>query len=116
MWSFLPPFEVVVPPWRFQHASPLHPSLRLHTPTKQAVVRLNGKDPYRGRRGTPESQARDDRLIAEWLSRGRSLAGPAPEQGTPQGQGITTAPMEVVTITHLLTAYREHGLASITVQ
>lgn len=39
----------------------------------QAVVRLGGKDFYLGRFGTPEAQAQYDTLIAEWLSRGRTL-------------------------------------------
>ena len=39
----------------------------------QAVVRLGGKDHYVGRFGTPAAQAQYDALIAEWLSRGRTL-------------------------------------------
>src|SRR5690242_11069421 len=49
------------------------PSYRLHKPTRQAVVTLNGRDFYLGRHGSPESRAEYDRLIAEWLSHGRCL-------------------------------------------
>jgi integrase len=49
------------------------PSYRHHKPTGQAVVTLNGKDIYLGRYGSPESRAEYDRLIAEWLSNGRTL-------------------------------------------
>jgi integrase len=49
------------------------PSCRLHKPTGQAVVTLNGKDHYLGRHGTPESKGQYDRLISEWLVCGRQL-------------------------------------------
>jgi len=49
------------------------PSYRLHKPTGQAVVTLNGQDMYLGKYGTPESQIEYDRLVAEWLSNGRRL-------------------------------------------
>lgn len=47
------------------------PSYRLHKPSGQAVVRLDGHDYYLGRHGSSASQSAYDRLIAEWLSRGR---------------------------------------------
>jgi len=47
------------------------PSYRLHKPTSQAVVTLNGKDVYLGNHGTPMSRERYDRLIAQWLANGR---------------------------------------------
>ncbi len=42
------------------------PSYRLHKPTRQAVVTLNGRDIYLGRYNSPESVAEYRRLIAEW--------------------------------------------------
>ena len=39
----------------------------------QAVVTLNGTDHYLGRWNSPESKAEYDRLINEWLVRGRRL-------------------------------------------
>ena len=43
------------------------PAYRLHKPTGQAVVTLNGRDFYLGRHGSPASRDEYDRLIAEWL-------------------------------------------------
>jgi integrase len=51
------------------------PSYRLHKPTGQAVVTLNGRDIYLGKHGTLESRAAYDRTIAEWLAQGRSYRG-----------------------------------------
>ncbi len=50
------------------------PSYRLHKPTNQAVVTLDGRDFYLGVYGTPKSRAEFDRLIAEWLANGRQLS------------------------------------------
>jgi integrase len=50
------------------------PNYRLHKPTNQAVVTIDGKDIYLGRHGTSESRAEYDRRIAEWLGNGRRLA------------------------------------------
>jgi integrase len=43
-----------------------------HKPTGQGYVRLNGKALYTGAWGTPESQREYDRLVQEWISRGRA--------------------------------------------
>ena len=48
------------------------PSYRLHKPTGQAVVRLNGRDFYLGKHGTTESRRRYEETIARWLVRRRS--------------------------------------------
>jgi hypothetical protein len=48
------------------------PSYRLHKPTGQAVVTLDGRD--LGKYGSVASRAEYDRLIAEWLANGRRLA------------------------------------------
>lgn len=57
------------------------PSYRLHKPTGQAVVRLNGRDFYLGKHGTEASQEAYHRRIAEWLATGQHCT-PAPS-GTP---------------------------------
>src|SRR4051794_16116920 len=57
------------------------PSLCLHKATGQAVVRIDGKDHYLGKYGSPESQAEYDRLIAEWLGNGRRLPPPTAADG-----------------------------------
>jgi hypothetical protein len=47
------------------------PSYRLHKPSGQAVVTLNGKDHYLGPHGTEASRAAYDRLVGEWQVNGR---------------------------------------------
>jgi integrase len=67
------------------------PSYRLHRPTGQAVVTLNGRDVYLGKYDTPASRAEYDRVVAEWLVNGRQL-------GRPGGAGD-------LTVTELILAY-----------
>jgi integrase len=50
------------------------PSYRCHKPSGQAVVTLNGVDHYLGKWNTPQSKAEYERLIGEWLVRGRRLS------------------------------------------
>jgi hypothetical protein len=50
------------------------PSYRLHKPSGRAVVTLNGKDVYLGVHNSKESRQAYDRIISEWLGRGRCLA------------------------------------------
>ena len=47
------------------------PSYRLHKPTGQSVVRLDGRDFYLGKYGSEESRESYHRKIAEWLAHGR---------------------------------------------
>jgi hypothetical protein len=49
------------------------PSYRLHKPTNQAVVTLNGRDFYLDRYGSPKSRAKYVRAIVEWITNGRRL-------------------------------------------
>lgn len=44
-----------------------------HRPSDQGFVRLNGRMLYTGRWGTPEANAKYDRIIAAWLASGREL-------------------------------------------
>jgi integrase len=73
------------------------PSYRLHKPSGQAVVTLDGRDIYLGRYNSPESRAEYDRLIAEWLSNGRRLPGPTSGSGTD------------LTVNEMLLAYLRHA-------
>jgi integrase len=54
------------------------PSYRLHKPSGQAVVTLNGRDHSIGKYGSVESRAEYDRLLAEWLARGRQTPAADP--------------------------------------
>lgn len=56
---------------------PRTPSYRLHKPTNQAVVTLDGRDFYLGVYGSPKSRGEYDRLVVEWLTNGRRLPGDA---------------------------------------
>ncbi len=53
------------------------PKYRKHKGTGQAVVTLSGVDHYLGPHGTKASKFEYDRLVAEWLARGRALEVPA---------------------------------------
>lgn len=58
------------------------PSYRLHKPTGQAVVRLDGRDHYLGKHGSEASHEKYHRLIAEWLASGQHRV-PSAESRTP---------------------------------
>src|SRR5262245_22025624 len=81
------------------------PTYRLHRPTGQAVVTLNGRDHYLGRHGTPESRAEYDRLLAEWLANGRHA--PAPPE--PDGSGLTVVELIVAYVRHSQEFYAAPG-------
>src|SRR5262245_15742655 len=61
---------------------PKIPSYRLHKASGQAVVVLSGQSHYLGVWQSPESRARYEQVVAEWLARNRQ---PAPEQAAPSG-------------------------------
>lgn len=71
------------------------PKLCRHKATGQAVVRLDGKDHYCGRFGSPRAQREYDRLIGVWLANGRAL--PA------------TAADDAPTVERVLAAYWRHA-------
>lgn len=75
------------------------PSYRLHKPCSQAVVILDGKDLYLGRHSSPESWAEFDRMVAEWLCKGRRL----PALASPSGSDLT--------VNEMLLAYLRHAEA-----
>ena len=72
------------------------PSYRIHKPSGQAVVTLDGRDIYLGRHGSQASRTEFDRLLAEWLSNGRRLPTP-----------IVDATSDL-TVNELLIAYLSH--------
>jgi integrase len=73
------------------------PSYRLHRPTGQAVVRIEGRDHYLGKHGSGESHEKYHRIIAEWLTTGQAKA-PAPA-----GQGDRSA--DSMTVNELVLAF-----------
>jgi integrase len=81
------------------------PSYRLHKPSGQAIVTLCGRDIYLGRYNSPESRAEYDRLIAEWLTNGRRVAGPTSESGT----DLTMNEMDRAYLRHADSYYVKNG-------
>jgi len=61
---------------------------------QRAFVILDGAKTYLGRYGTQESRDNYDRVIGEWISRGRSRFVPA-HAALPAGEGIPAAPCRV---------------------
>jgi hypothetical protein len=53
------------------------PSYCLHKASGQAVVRIDGRDVYLGKHGTPESKAEYNRVIGKWFANGQLLPGAA---------------------------------------
>lgn len=78
--------------------SPNPPAYRLHKPSGLAVVTIGGKDCYLGKHDSPESRERYDRLIADWLARGR------PAEPTPPPAPAPSGPL----VNDLIAAYWEH--------
>lgn len=67
------------------------PSLRLHKPSNQAVVTLNGRDHYCGPWGSRRAQVEYQRLLGEWAANG----------------GVSPAAERAVTVAELVLAYRK---------
>jgi hypothetical protein len=59
------------------------PSYRLHKPTGQAVVRLDGRDHYPGKHATTAGREEYERLVAGWLASGRARDAAQARQGGP---------------------------------
>lgn len=70
------------------------PKYRKHKASGQALVTLNGVDYYLGPHGTKASKLEYDRLVADWLARGRTLAAPGSD----------------ITIVELLAAFRRFAV------
>src|SRR5688500_10525314 len=65
------------------YRSPQLPRYRLHRATGQAVVTLSGRDHYLGKHGSPESRARYQRLIREFVNAGFRMPAEDPLGGYP---------------------------------
>ncbi len=57
------------------------PKFRLHKPTRQGFVELDGRRIYLGRFDLPETKQRYHRTLAEWIANGRRMPV-APEETT----------------------------------
>lgn len=95
------------------------PSLVHHKPSGRARVRINGRDYWLGKWGSPEAQIAYDRLITEFVARRRITdASPADSAATPGAYG-TPAPTEpaietnseapeALTVIELVNLYLDH--------
>jgi integrase len=75
------------------------PAYRLHKPTGQAVVRLDGRDIYLGKHGTEASREKYRRTVAEWLT-----ASVAPKASAPSGP-----PASDPTVAEVILAFWRHA-------
>jgi integrase len=78
------------------------PSYRLHKPSDQAVVTIDGQDLYLGKFGSPESHEKYERLIKAWRDRRQPAAGPAP---------LPPLSASPPTVNELILAYVRHAAA-----
>jgi integrase len=79
------------------------PTYCRHQPTGQAYVRLGGRMLYLGPWDSPESKAKYDRLMAEWLAHGRRL----PTSGGPAD--LTVAEVIAAYLPHVESYYVKAG-------
>ncbi|MCA9215683.1 MAG: site-specific integrase [Planctomycetales bacterium] len=87
---------------------PRFPSYRLHKPSGQAVVTINGRDFYLGVFDSEQSKACYEKLIAEWLSNGRELPQSASVDGSSE-TGLTIVELIARYLRFAKTHYRKNG-------
>ncbi|MFN0019498.1 MAG: tyrosine-type recombinase/integrase [Pirellulaceae bacterium] len=81
------------------------PKLRLHKPSRRAVVRFDGTDYYLGKYGSPESQNEYDRMVGEWMLRGRQ----APPKANGRSSEMSVGELIVAYVTFADGYYRKNG-------
>jgi integrase len=91
------------------------PALVHHKPSNRARVRINGRDHWLGKWGTPEARAAYDRLIAEFLASGRITPPPsrkasAGAENAPAhpGSGNPASPPPGLTVVELAARYLDY--------
>ncbi len=86
--------------------SPRIPKLRLHKPSGQAVVTLNGRDFYLGCYESEESRTEYKRLVAEWLGSGHQVISASTNCGT---SDLTFNELILAYLSHADSYYRKNG-------
>ena len=81
------------------------PKLRLHKPSVRAVVRFDGTDFYLGKFGSEDSQNEYDRMVGEWMLRGRQV--PAKRNG--RSTEMSVGELIVAYVTFADGYYRKNG-------
>ncbi len=82
--------------------SPRQPVYRCYQPKNLAVVRINGKDIYLGKYGSPESWERYGRALAEWRATGLT---PKPATAA-ESEGLLIKELVLLYWKHVETYYR----------
>jgi hypothetical protein len=78
------------------------PKLRHQKSRDLAVVRIDGRDHYLGKFGSPESIEKYHRVVGEWMVRGADIAT-APDKGSPVASPNPT-------VGELILAYYNHAI------
>ena len=84
----------------------IEPKYRLHKPTGQAVVTLEGRDRYLGKHGTKESRALYHRIVSEWQAGILTATSPTPEAATSTAGGLTIVELCAAYLDHAETYYK----------
>ena len=79
------------------------PKYRKHKASGQAIMTLHGRDHYLGPYGSVASRAEYDRIVGEWLARGRT---PAARE---QEYGLTVVELTACYWAHAQTYYVKNG-------
>jgi integrase len=82
------------------------PTYRHHKARDCAVVTIGGTDHYLGAYDSPESREKYDRLVAEWLARGRQPEPPPTVPEGPVATGLTVNDLILRFVSHATTYYR----------
>lgn len=90
-------------------ASTRVPRYRLHKTWGLGVVRINGKDVYLGKYGTPESQAEYRRVVAEWLAAGGLVTPGSGPTGAATADGLTVNELVLGYLRFAKTYYVKNG-------
>jgi integrase len=85
---------------------PSTPTYRYHKARDCAVVTIGGKDHYLGAYNSDESREKYDRLVAEWLARGRQPEPPPAVPDGPDTGGLTVNGLILRFVNHAVTYYR----------
>jgi hypothetical protein len=83
------------------------PRYRKHRASGQAIVNLSGIDFYLGPHGTKVSHQEYDRVVAEWLARGRTL--PASDPSADHARPITLVEVTAAYKRYARDYYRKRG-------
>ena len=90
-----------------RHRKPRQPSYRLHRPSGQAVVTIDGKDHYLGPHGTPESHREYAELIARWHT--AHPIAPVVQQNRPSNSLSVNELLELCWGQHFQEYYSQEG-------